>query len=275
VHGQYFPLDECGLTLDKISYFNLVRCRTRENSSPNKAMSSTCADIYLARWLDFLKRRAVVFIGKWAATRARSYLEGSGIPHAFIDRNRSLNSAQRQRNRSDIVALMRSDDHPFESASGGAKPVRGPDPVGSKVSVKPEARTADQKNGSNADSARSHVTPVVPASIPHSPSKGDLMANQEITPQRVIRVLAYLEQQGFSDELFSRLHHKGRETIRNMKNYCESIGAFQSDSPNVSVCERLVLVAGYCEARSKVRATAITRPLFQRFVDAALIDVPL
>ena len=44
VHGNYFPLVECGLTLNDIAYFNVVRCRTQNNSAPGKYVINNCMD---------------------------------------------------------------------------------------------------------------------------------------------------------------------------------------------------------------------------------------
>jgi len=63
VHGNYFPLEECGLTLDEIAYFNVVRCRTHRNSVPGRHAVNNCMH-HFKRWVEILQPNVVVFIGK-------------------------------------------------------------------------------------------------------------------------------------------------------------------------------------------------------------------
>lgn len=71
VHGHYFPISECGLTLQDIAYCNIVRCRTRKDKVPNTRIAEQCVNEHFARWLRILAPRVVVFIGKWASKRGQ------------------------------------------------------------------------------------------------------------------------------------------------------------------------------------------------------------
>lgn len=115
VHGSYFPLSECGLTLQDIAYFNLVRCRTQGNAAPGTRLTATCRDRHFGRWLDLLAPRVVVFIGKWASDNASTLVAERGIAHAFMNRQRSLSTFERHQNRQAVVALVRR--LAFEGAS--------------------------------------------------------------------------------------------------------------------------------------------------------------
>jgi uracil-DNA glycosylase len=107
VHGNYFPLRECGLTLNDIAYCNAVRCRTRDDRAPNKLLTSTCISHHFIRWLELLQPRVVVFIGKWAAQQGGAYVAAAGIPYAYMNRQRSLSSNERTENRESVVQLVR------------------------------------------------------------------------------------------------------------------------------------------------------------------------
>lgn len=107
VHGSYFPLDECGLTLDEIAYCNLVRCRTVGNHAPSAQMTTTCVR-HFGRWLELLQPCVVVFIGKWAHDRGMQEVQSRGIPFAFINRQRSLSTEDRTRNRKRVVETIKN-----------------------------------------------------------------------------------------------------------------------------------------------------------------------
>ncbi len=109
VQRRYFPLKESGLTLPEIAYCNIVRCRTKENGEPSVRMISECADNHFVRWLDLLKPRAIVFIGKWAYDEGSHYARDRQIPCGFMNRWRSLPRDARAENREQVVALVR--DH--------------------------------------------------------------------------------------------------------------------------------------------------------------------
>ena len=107
VQNSYFPLMECGLSLRDIAYLNLVRCRTGDNA-PNNNTVEECRRTHFGPWLEKLKPTCVVFIGLWACERGRSAVAATGIPYAVIDRNRSLNTAQRTANRTEVAAFVRA-----------------------------------------------------------------------------------------------------------------------------------------------------------------------
>lgn len=107
VHGNYFPLSECGLTLQHIAYCNIVRCRTFGDKAPNNAVVAQCINEHFTRWLRILAPRVVVFIGKWASERGASVVAAAGIPHSFMNRQRSLASAERAANRAAVVSVVR------------------------------------------------------------------------------------------------------------------------------------------------------------------------
>jgi len=107
VHGNYFPLQQCGLTIRDIAYCNLVRCRTTNDCKPNNVLTLNCISEHFARWLTILSPKALVFIGKWAHDRAQHLVEDLGIPSAFMNRQRSLSSDERLRNRAQVIALTK------------------------------------------------------------------------------------------------------------------------------------------------------------------------
>lgn len=107
VHGKYFPLAECGLTLDDIAYFNVVRCRTVGNAVPGRAVVSNCA-AHFATWLDWLRPRLLIFIGKFSHDAAAHLATARGIPVAYMNRRRSLSGAERAANREAVVQAIRS-----------------------------------------------------------------------------------------------------------------------------------------------------------------------
>ena len=107
VSENYFPLAECGLQLDDVAYVNLVRCRTRGNAMPGQAITQACINNHFIRWLDWLKPRVVVCIGKWAHDNISVLLGDRGIPSDFINRQRSLSTSERQRNKQQVVSLVR------------------------------------------------------------------------------------------------------------------------------------------------------------------------
>jgi uracil-DNA glycosylase len=106
VHGRYFPLNDCHLSLDDIAYFNVVRCRTHIDAKPSANTVNRCLNTHFGRWLDALAPRVVVFIGKWAADQAAGEVERRGIPFVFINRQRSLSSEKRTENRRAVVRLV-------------------------------------------------------------------------------------------------------------------------------------------------------------------------
>jgi len=107
VHGNYFPLSECGLTLEDIAYCNVVRCRTTKDAMPSDHTARTCSQSHLARWVSLLAPRVVVFIGKWAFERGHSIVDRHGIPCDYMNRQRSLSSEARLENRERVSELVR------------------------------------------------------------------------------------------------------------------------------------------------------------------------
>ena len=131
VQNKYFPLDECGLRLSEIAYLNVVRCRTKGNTAPSSTMVANCTERHFTSWLDLLQPRVVVCIGKWAHDRVGRLLDQRGIPHRYMNRMRSLSSAERGENRKDVVACVRQtlgqERHPMPKQSAatgsGAEPI--------------------------------------------------------------------------------------------------------------------------------------------------------
>jgi hypothetical protein len=107
VHGNYFPLAECGLTLNDIAYFNVVRCRTQNNSAPGKQVITNCLH-HFSHWVGTLQPQVVVFIGKWAFDKAGHIPNQLGIPCDYMNRERSLSGAERIENRNRVVAIVRN-----------------------------------------------------------------------------------------------------------------------------------------------------------------------
>jgi hypothetical protein len=107
VHGAYFPLQECGLTLDDIAYCNVVRCRTVGNATPSESVARECVMRHFERWLDVLQPRVVVFVGKWASDHAADAVRSRGIPSSFMNRRRDRSATDRAANRAQVAALVR------------------------------------------------------------------------------------------------------------------------------------------------------------------------
>jgi hypothetical protein len=106
IHGKYFPLEECGLELDDIAYFNVVRCRTVDNSRPGKGVIVNCLE-HFERWVDLLHPKLLIFLGKWADDVAGQIPAQRGIQYAFINRDRSLNKKELAQDRESIVELVK------------------------------------------------------------------------------------------------------------------------------------------------------------------------
>ena len=107
VNKNYFPLDECGLGLEDIAYFNLVRCRTRANAVPGRNVTSACMR-HFVNWIEMLSPAVVVCIGKNPYDGISLELEQRGIPCCFINRARDLNNSERQINRNNAGNLVKS-----------------------------------------------------------------------------------------------------------------------------------------------------------------------
>ena len=108
VCGNYFPLEDSGLELDEIAYCNVARCRTEGNARPSKTMAAECIKNHFCRWLELLRPRAVIFIGKWAHERGAQFVSERQIPCDFMNRQRSLSSEARSENRQRVAAFVRA-----------------------------------------------------------------------------------------------------------------------------------------------------------------------
>lgn len=102
---QYVPIADAGLRLEHIAWLNLVRCRTG-GTSPSDRMVANCLS-YFETWIDALKPRAVVFIGKWPYQQATASLTSRSIPHDFISRQKNLFADQRAANRVRVATKLR------------------------------------------------------------------------------------------------------------------------------------------------------------------------
>ena len=75
---------------------------------PGNSMTANCMSEHFERWLQLLNPRVVVFIGKWAHDRGAAAVARLGIPFEFMNRQRSLSSAERVANRERVVVLVRA-----------------------------------------------------------------------------------------------------------------------------------------------------------------------
>lgn len=107
VQNNYFPLEESGLALEDIAYCNIVRCRTTGDGTPGDSLTKQCHNEHFVRWLNLLNPKVVVFIGKWAWHQGRGVVDAKGVPCAFMNRQRSLSTDERVKNRAQVVALVK------------------------------------------------------------------------------------------------------------------------------------------------------------------------
>jgi uracil-DNA glycosylase len=116
VHQDYFPLRECGLTLDQLAYTNIVRCRTArfnlktqklEDTPPNRRVAAQCASLHFTHWVDLLKPRVIIFLGKYAHDYGASVAMEREIPCGFLNRERSRSPTLRNADRERVAALVR------------------------------------------------------------------------------------------------------------------------------------------------------------------------
>jgi hypothetical protein len=90
--AKYFPLKDPDLNLTDIAFFNLVRCRTKEN--PSKIIADTCLHTHLEPWLKMLKPTAVLFLLKWAHDQGgREVCEEQKIHCEFVN-GRGVSAAE-------------------------------------------------------------------------------------------------------------------------------------------------------------------------------------
>jgi hypothetical protein len=104
---RYLPLSDCGLQLDQIAYFNVVRCRTFMNASPRIGPTRMCTENHFRDWLGLLRPKCVIFLGKWGYDEAGHVPQQLGICTDFLDRSRSLSREVRARNRHRIIELVK------------------------------------------------------------------------------------------------------------------------------------------------------------------------
>jgi len=104
IHGRYFPLAECNLTLNDIAYINVVRCRTVGNAAPNEKIVGNCLG-HFKYWVEALQPNVIIFLGKWAYQHAKHIPDNLEIPCDFINRMRSLSSTERESNRKRVISL--------------------------------------------------------------------------------------------------------------------------------------------------------------------------
>ena len=107
VNRNYFTLEECGLSLEDIAYCNVVRCRTVGNAAPTKALIANCTSDHFLSFINAIDPKVVIFIGKWAHDNA-AHLLPKGIIYSYMNRMRSLNSAERQKNRAEVVYMVKA-----------------------------------------------------------------------------------------------------------------------------------------------------------------------
>lgn len=115
---RYLPLSDCGLQLDQIAYFNVVRCRTFRNASPRIVTTRMCIKNHFQGWLRILRPNCVIFLGKWGHDEAGHVPQKLGICTDFLDRSRSLSRAVRASNRQRIIELVKRIAAQSDASSG-------------------------------------------------------------------------------------------------------------------------------------------------------------
>lgn len=104
----HFPLQQCGLSLDDIAYCNVVRCRTTRDAAPGPRLVGACVSTHFEQWLDLLKPRLVVFIGRWAADRgAAACARHDDIEYVWLSRQRNLAREDRVNGIAAVVDAVR------------------------------------------------------------------------------------------------------------------------------------------------------------------------
>lgn len=89
-----------------------IKLTAESEVQPNPSLAnsmpavSNCVREHFARWLHVLSPRVVVFIGKWAAERGAGIVSAAGVPHTFMNRQRSLASVERSANRAAVISLV-------------------------------------------------------------------------------------------------------------------------------------------------------------------------
>jgi hypothetical protein len=113
---DYFPLKECGLSLDELAYVNLVRCRTGRldkntnrlgDARPNRKLTQNCVAEHFSKWVELLAPRVIVFLGKFAWDDGQAVATSLGVPADYLNRQRSRSGELRQGDRDRVAALVR------------------------------------------------------------------------------------------------------------------------------------------------------------------------
>jgi len=91
-------------------------------------------------------------------------------------------------------------------------------------------------------------------------------------PRRTIDLLDQLSALGFTDDDFRVIHHMSDATIARHRNYCKTVGEFETEANNQKVRERLELTlnafrAGWFRAPAKPG-------VFRCLAEAAVAEIP-
>lgn len=96
-----------------------------------------------------------------------------------------------------------------------------------------------------------------------------------MNPKRSLELLDQLEELGFNDEAFARLHHfrlkNRRDYISAHRRYCEKITSFKDDGENEGVQRRLARVLHAYRAGS---FKSNDPRVFAALADAAFYEIP-
>jgi hypothetical protein len=94
-----------------------------------------------------------------------------------------------------------------------------------------------------------------------------------MNPKQTLACLDELQQLGFTDEAFWRVHHfrekERRETINGFRSYCEKTDLFHDDGNNERVHKRLEMILTHYKAYHSGN-----RVMFTRLADAAYCMIP-
>jgi len=116
VTQAYFPLHECGLSLDELAYVNLIRCRTARlnrdtnrlgDARPNRKLTENCVTEHFEKWVRELAPRVIVFLGKFAWDGGRHVAASRNVPADYLNRARSHSGDLRRADRERVAALVR------------------------------------------------------------------------------------------------------------------------------------------------------------------------
>jgi hypothetical protein len=98
-------IDSLGIDLGHIAHFNKARCRTKDCKTPTDKMFENCED-HLRNFIDLLEPKVVIFIGKEVSDKTRGIIDKYKIPNNFLNRCRSLNLEERDKNVDDIILFI-------------------------------------------------------------------------------------------------------------------------------------------------------------------------